>query len=131
MNTRTAIRITVLAILCSFGLTVATQAKAEVRLPAVISDGMLIQQGQDFTVWGWADPEESFGVCWLSPRNEGASVSHLIGEDACKESRNRRHNSRELYHQSDSVQVGSYGFVEENVKVHILHRPGYLAEKAE
>lgn len=40
------------------------KAKAEVRLPAVISDGMLIQRDEPFTVWGWAEAGESFGVCW-------------------------------------------------------------------
>ena len=40
------------------------QAETQVRLPAVISDGMLVQRDEPFKVWGWAAPEESFGVCW-------------------------------------------------------------------
>ena len=45
-------------------LELGLTAAAGVRLPSVISDGMLIQRGEPFTVWGWAEPGERFGVCW-------------------------------------------------------------------
>ena len=31
---------------------------ADVRLPRLISDGMVLQRGVDLKVWGWADPDE-------------------------------------------------------------------------
>ena len=37
-------------------------APAEVRLPAVIGDNMVLQQGQPVPVWGWADPGEMIAV---------------------------------------------------------------------
>ncbi len=36
----------------------AATATADVRLPAILGDHMVLQQQRDVTVWGWADPEE-------------------------------------------------------------------------
>lgn len=50
-----------LTIILSFmGLT----SEAKVRLPSLISDGMVIQHGEPLTLWGWADADESFSICW-------------------------------------------------------------------
>ena len=43
-------------------LLVCSQSKAEVRLPALISDGMVLQQGENVRIWGWADPGERVEV---------------------------------------------------------------------
>ena len=88
MGINTIVRVAAVVVLCCISLKVAAEAsteakaetqteanteantktdhkaKAEVRLPAVISDGMLIQRDEPFTVWGWAEAGESFGVCW-------------------------------------------------------------------
>ena len=37
-------------------------AKAEVRLPAVIGDHMVLQQNSDLKLWGWCDPSEKIKV---------------------------------------------------------------------
>ena len=39
---------------------------ADVRLPAVIGDNMVLQRGEKVTIWGWADPGEevTVGVSW-------------------------------------------------------------------
>ncbi|MFN8002053.1 MAG: sialate O-acetylesterase [Acidobacteriota bacterium] len=37
---------------------VAVVARADVKLPAVISDGMVLQQNMDVPFWGWADDGE-------------------------------------------------------------------------
>ncbi len=41
---------------------------AEVRLPAVIGDNMVLQRGEKVTIWGWANPGEEVmvGVSWNS-----------------------------------------------------------------
>src|SRR5512140_2092407 len=39
-------------------LFVALQAQSEVRLPALFSDNMVLQQGKPVPVWGWADDGE-------------------------------------------------------------------------
>ena len=37
-------------------------ARADVKLPAVISDHMVLQSGVEAPVWGWADPGEEIAV---------------------------------------------------------------------
>ncbi len=45
----------VLALLLS---GIAWPASAAVRLPAIVSEHMVLQQGQEVPLWGWADPGE-------------------------------------------------------------------------
>ena len=40
----------------------AGAAYADIRLPAIIGDNMVLQQGQKVTIWGWADPGEEVMV---------------------------------------------------------------------
>lgn len=40
----------------------ATSAEAKVRLPKVISDGMVVQQNADVRLWGWAEAGKSVKV---------------------------------------------------------------------
>ncbi len=37
-------------------------ARADIRLPHVLGDHMVIQQGQPVTLWGWAEPGEKISV---------------------------------------------------------------------
>src|SRR5262245_34079770 len=39
-----------------------TSARADVRLPALFSDNMVLQQGTTTAVWGWADDREEVQV---------------------------------------------------------------------
>lgn len=41
---------------------IAGNVRADVKLPALISDGMVLQQGIDVPLWGWADEGESVTV---------------------------------------------------------------------
>jgi sialate O-acetylesterase len=43
-------------------------ALADIKLPAIIGDNMVLQQGGKATIWGWADPDEEVmvGVSWHS-----------------------------------------------------------------
>ena len=45
----------ILAVLNAFGA---------VRIPSVLSDGMVLQRNRPITVWGWAESGESFEVAW-------------------------------------------------------------------
>lgn len=45
-----------------FFVFLALAAQAEVRLPALFSDNMVLQQGMDVPVWGWADNGEEVKV---------------------------------------------------------------------
>lgn len=47
-------------------LFAALQTFGAVRLPAVLSDGMVLQRNQPIKVWGWADCDETFEISWNS-----------------------------------------------------------------
>ena len=47
----------------------AVPALAEVRLPAIFTDHMVLQQGQKNRVWGWADPAEDVIVTIAGQRH--------------------------------------------------------------
>ena len=42
-------------------LTLAT-LHAEVRLPAILGDGMVLQRNDDATIWGWSAPKKKITV---------------------------------------------------------------------
>jgi len=50
-------------------------ASAEVKLPSVFADGMVLQQRSTITVWGWAAPEEKIAVKGSWPQLEGAAAT--------------------------------------------------------
>jgi len=45
-------------------------AVADIKLPAIIGDNMVLQQGGKVPIWGWADPSEEVtaGVSWNSTK---------------------------------------------------------------
>lgn len=43
-------------------LLITVTIRAEVRLPAMVSDGMVLQRNTDLKIWGWADPEEALNL---------------------------------------------------------------------
>ncbi|RYY96837.1 MAG: sialate O-acetylesterase [Chitinophagaceae bacterium] len=45
-----------------FFLVLAQSASAEIRLPAIISDHMVLQAGSEVTLWGWCDAGEDVRV---------------------------------------------------------------------
>ena len=49
-----------------FALLTAASLSAAVKLPALISDHMLIQQGMPVRIWGWANPGEAVKVSFQS-----------------------------------------------------------------
>ncbi|MCB0686785.1 MAG: sialate O-acetylesterase [Saprospiraceae bacterium] len=51
-----------------FLLIAVTSSFATVRLPKIISDGMVLQRGAKIMVWGWADPGEEVTISLLDQR---------------------------------------------------------------
>lgn len=43
-------------------LLLATQARGDVRLPAIFSQHMVLQQNTKVPIWGWADPNEAVTI---------------------------------------------------------------------
>src|ERR1051326_6602611 len=60
LSTKAMKRLLLLSIVLGFCL--ATTVRSEVRLPALFSDNMVLQQGMDVPVWGWADDGEEVKV---------------------------------------------------------------------
>src|SRR5690606_2974525 len=59
------------SILLCIGLMFSINALiADVRLPQIFSDGMVLQRNQPIAVWGWADPGEQVKVNLNSQRQE-------------------------------------------------------------
>lgn len=50
------------AAVVALSFSTAAPAFADVRLPAIFSDHMVLQQGTTAPVWGWADPGEAISV---------------------------------------------------------------------
>lgn len=53
-------------------------AAASVRLPAVIGSNMVLQQGMELNIWGWAGPGEEVTV--LLNENETSTEANKLGE---------------------------------------------------
>jgi hypothetical protein len=43
-------------------LLLASISAADIRLPAVVGDNMVLQSGGKVTLWGWADPGEQIAI---------------------------------------------------------------------
>ncbi|MBD2723103.1 sialate O-acetylesterase [Hymenobacter armeniacus] len=54
----------------------ASVAQATVRLPRLISDGMVLQRGQPLKVWGWGAPGEAVAVTF-----QGKTLAATTGPD--------------------------------------------------
>ena len=53
-------------ILLFFLILSATFANAEVRLPKLIADGMVLQRGTELKLWGWASPQEKVEISFMN-----------------------------------------------------------------
>ena len=51
-----------LTFLSLYVLLLVTNVSADLRLPAVISDNMVLQEQRAVPIWGWAEPGESVTV---------------------------------------------------------------------
>lgn len=57
-------------------LAAAASARADLRLPAVLGDHMVVQRNTPARVWGWADPgaEVSVAATWGGPERRATAV---------------------------------------------------------
>lgn len=47
-------------------LLICQVAYCDVKLPRLVSDGMVLQRGQDTKIWGWADADEQIKINFLN-----------------------------------------------------------------
>jgi sialate O-acetylesterase len=61
-------RILIASLLLLTGIFVPIQAKASIKLPALIGNNMVLQQNAEINVWGWADADEKISILasWLT-----------------------------------------------------------------
>lgn len=63
-------------ILGMLALTFGMEAMAQIQLPSVFSDGMVLQQNSKVAVWGWGNPSETLMI--LSEWNPGDTVRTVV-----------------------------------------------------
>ena len=63
LNEHVVLILSLIMMLAGAGITFA-----DIKLPAIIGDNMVLQQGGKVAIWGWADPDEEVmvGVSWHS-----------------------------------------------------------------
>src|SRR5437868_9450158 len=66
MNSKAHLRAIVFALI----LFVVGAARADVRLPGLFSDNMVLQQGMRITIWGWADDGEEVAVSFRGQKSK-------------------------------------------------------------
>ena len=65
---------------------------AELKLPSVFSDGMVLQRDQEVPIWGWSDPDKSVTVSFAGQKqivtagDDGKFIAMLKNMKASKES---------------------------------------------
>ena len=57
-----------IAFIAAVFAVLAATAKADVKLPSIFGNGMVLQQGKPLKVWGWASPGESVRVSFASDK---------------------------------------------------------------
>lgn len=66
--------------LAALALTAAVpETGAKVRLPHLISDGMVVQQNSDVRLWGWAEPGKTVGVTVSWSDASGSAKADVTG----------------------------------------------------
>lgn len=64
-----------------FGIfLLATSLSADIRLPSVIGNHMVLQQNQPIKVWGWAEPGEGISVTFADLRAQATSDNDGLWE---------------------------------------------------
>lgn len=63
-----------LSLLFVFALLLPILSVAQLRLPRLVSDGMVLQQGKPVNIWGWATPGEKVSVLF-NGKTYGATTS--------------------------------------------------------
>lgn len=63
------------SILLAFAVCNASVMTAQLRLPAIIGSGMVLQQNDSATLWGWAGPSEKVNIVtsWNNQRYEAST----------------------------------------------------------
>jgi sialate O-acetylesterase len=65
------LRVKILSLsICSFVLLIYQAAFCKVKLPVLMSDGMVLQRDANVKIWGWADANEKVAIRNLSGQRQ-------------------------------------------------------------
>ncbi|XHR31250.1 MAG: sialate O-acetylesterase [Chthoniobacteraceae bacterium] len=67
-----------LARVAAFSLLAACAAQAELKLPALFGDHMVLQSGQPVACWGWANPGEKIRVAFTDPAGKQLAQAQAV-----------------------------------------------------
>ena len=56
---------------------------AKVKLPALVSDGMVLQRGEQVSLWGTADADETVNVTFLKKKYKTVADAQGTGNLCC------------------------------------------------
>jgi len=59
--------------ICSFVLLISQVALCQVKLPLLVSDGMVLQRDANVKIWGWADANEKIAINFNGKTHETAA----------------------------------------------------------
>jgi sialate O-acetylesterase len=65
-----------IAILTVIALAWARTAHADIRLPRLVGDNMVLQRDAPITIWGWADPGERVAIAFRDQRRKTRADAH-------------------------------------------------------
>jgi sialate O-acetylesterase len=65
-----------IAILTVSTLAWASSARADIRLPRLVGDHMVLQRDSPITLWGWADPGERIAIVFRDQRRTTRADAH-------------------------------------------------------
>jgi sialate O-acetylesterase len=74
-------RMFMIALLMGLAGFYAPAARADVKLPALFSDGMVLQRGVEFPIWGTADPGEKIRVSLHVTKDRGIVAAFAADKD--------------------------------------------------
>jgi sialate O-acetylesterase len=57
-----------------FSLLFSAYSNGQVRLPAIISNGMVLQRNAEIKIWGWASRGETVSIHFLGDEYETGSL---------------------------------------------------------
>jgi len=63
-------RTTAIALLALSLSMLASRAPADIRLPRLVGDGMVLQRDAPLMLWGWADPGERIAIRFVDQKRQ-------------------------------------------------------------
>lgn len=80
-------------------------ASAEIRLPHLINDGMVLQREAEVSIWGWAEPHEEIFVEFRGNKQQAVTTSEGKWSIPLKPMKAGGPYAMEIYNQNDRISI--------------------------